>query len=315
LFVESGLRLRLSDVSSNAIFEGGARTVMSENICFPAKLLHGHIFNLIEAGVDRIFFPMVFYEQREFPDSTNCYNCPIVSGYPDVVRSAIDPQGGYGIPFDQPSITFQDRGLLKKSCEQYLASLGVTGRMFEAAFNRAVAAQETYKSDLGRLGGEIVAKARASQRLLVVLAAKPYHVDSLVNHKIPEALADMGVDVITEDTLLLDPEQTLDNPQVLTQWEYLNRCFHAAHWAGQQPNVEMAQLNSFGCGPMLSPGRNQGILSYTGNYTVLRIDEIDTIGSARLRLRSMLETLNQKKKIRPAPAWHTGTEKDDPPVP
>jgi predicted nucleotide-binding protein (sugar kinase/HSP70/actin superfamily) len=132
----------------------------------------------------------------------------------------------------------------------------------------------------------------------VVLAAKPYHVDPLVNHKIPEALADMGVDVITEDTLLLDPDQTLDNPQVLTQWEYLNRCFHAAHWAGKQHNVEMAQLNSFGCGPdAVALDEIRGILSeYGKNYTVLRIDEIDTIGSARLRLRSMLETLNQKKE-------------------
>lgn len=298
LFVESGLGVRLSDASSSAIFESGARTVMSENICFPAKLLHGHIFNLIAAGVDRIFYPMVFYEKREFADAINCFNCPIVSGYPDVVRSAIDPSGGYGIPFDQPAITFQDPRLLKKSCWQYLTSIGVEETAFESAFARALAAQEEYKAAVRRLGAEIVEKARGANRLVVILAGHPYHIDPLINHKIPEALADMGVDVLSEDAAPLAPDQSLDNPLVLTQWEYLNRCFHAARWTGQQEGVELAQLNSFGCGPdAFALDEVRGILSeYGKNHTVLRIDEIDSLGSARLRLRSMLETLNEKRE-------------------
>jgi len=297
LLVESGLKVRLSDISSTAIFERGARTVMSENICFPAKLLHGHVFNLIEAGVDRIFYPMVFYEQREFADAINCFNCPIVSGYPDVIRSAIDPQGGYGIPFDQPAITFQDRGLLKKSCWEYLAGLGVAEAAFESAFARALVAQDNYKAAVRQSGAEIVERASAANRLVVLLAGHPYHVDPLVNHKIPEALADMGVDVLSEDAAPLAHAQTLENPLVLTQWEYLNRCFHAARWVGGQENVELAQLNSFGCGPdAFALDEVRGILSeYGKNHTVLRIDEIDSLGSARLRLRSMLEALNEKK--------------------
>jgi len=299
LFVESGLKVRLSDVSSSAIFESGARTVMSENICYPAKLLHGHIFNLIQAGVDRIFYPMVFYEKCEFGDAINCFNCPIVSGYPDVVRSAIDPAGGYGIPLDQPAITFQDVGLLKKSCQEYLAGLGVEGRVFEAAFERALAAQAGYKVEVRRRGAEVIAKAKKTGKLVVVLAGHPYHVDTLVNHKIPEALADMGVDVLSEDAAPLEPEQKLDDPLVLTQWEYLNRCFHAARWAGEQANVEMAQLNSFGCGPdAFALDEVRGILSeYGKNLTVLRIDEIDSMGSARLRLRSMLEAVSEKREL------------------
>jgi predicted CoA-substrate-specific enzyme activase len=298
LLVESGIHVRLSDLSSSALFESGARTVMSENICFPAKLLHGHIFNLIEAGVDRIFYPMVFYEQREFSDSINCFNCPIVSGYPDVVRSAIDPQNAYGIPLDQPAITFQERGLLKKSCWEYLSGLGVEKAVFERAFERALQAQASYKEAVRRSGAEIVAQAKARDRLVVVLAGHPYHVDALINHKIPEALADMGVDVVSEDAVPLAAQQTLGNPQVLTQWEYLNRCFHAAHWVGDQAQVELAQLNSFGCGPdAFALDEVRGILSeYGKNHTVLRIDEIDSLGSARLRLRSMLEALNEKKE-------------------
>ena len=299
LFGESGISVRLSDPSSNALFESGARTVMSENICFPAKLLHGHIFNLIQAGVERIFYPMVFYEQREFSDAINCFNCPIVSGYPDVVRSAIDPQGGYDIPLDQPAITFQERGLLKKSCWEYLSGLGVKKPVFERAFGRAMEAQAVYKEAVRAAGAEITGRAKEKNKLVVVLAGHPYHVDALINHKIPEALADMGVDVISEDAVPLGPEQTLGSPQVLTQWEYLNRCFHAAHWVGEQSNVELAQLNSFGCGPdAFALDEVRGILSeYRKNHTVLRIDEIDSLGSARLRLRSMLEALNEKKEI------------------
>jgi predicted CoA-substrate-specific enzyme activase len=298
LLVESGFKVRLSDPSSSTLFESGARTVMSENICFPAKLLHGHIFNLIRAGVERIFYPMVFYEQREFSDSINCFNCPIVSGYPDVVRSAIDPLGGYNIPLDQPAITFQERSLLKKSCWEYLAGLGVEKPVFERAFEHALQAQEAYKESVRQSGAQIIAEAKVKQRLVVVLAGHPYHVDALVNHKIPEALSDMGVDVISEDAVPLVFEQSLGNPQVLTQWEYLNRCFHAARWVGGQANVELAQLNSFGCGPdAFALDEVRGILSeYGKNHTVLRIDEIDSLGSARLRLRSMLEALNEKKE-------------------
>jgi predicted CoA-substrate-specific enzyme activase len=292
LLVECGFRVQLSSTSSPAVFEKGAATVMSENICFPAKLLHGHVFDLIEAGVDRIFYPMVFYERREFADAVNCYNCPVVSGYPDVVRSAIDPAGRYGIPFDQPAVTFQDEALLRKDCRAYLLGLGVPAARFERAFGLALAAQAEYKTQVRAAGAEVVEQAKAEGRLVVVMAGRPYHIDSLVNHKLPEVLADLGVDVISEDCVPLAPDQTLDNPMVLTQWAYLNRCYHAARWVREQPDVELVQLNSFGCGPdAFALEEVQGLLAEAGkHHTVIRIDEIDSLGSARLRLRSMLET-------------------------
>ncbi len=306
LFVECGFKVHLSNVSSSALFEKGAATVMSENICFPAKLLHGHIFDLMEAGVDRIFYPMVFYEQREFTNAVNCFNCPIVSGYPDVIRSAIDPAGRYHIPFDQLAVTFQDQKLLQQSCRDYLAGLGVAAAVFERAFALALAAQQAYKAEVQAAGAEVLKQARAADRLVVLLAGRPYHLDPLVNHKIPETLADMGVDVITEDSVPLPPGQTLANPFVLTQWAYLNRYYHAARWAceqreqREQPEVEFVQLNSFGCGPDAFVLEEVGcILAEAGrNHTVIRIDEIDSLGSVRLRLRSMLEA---RRAGRPAP--------------
>ena len=309
LFVECGWRVQLSAPSSHALFEAGAGTVMSENICFPAKLLHGHILNLVQAGVDRIFYPMVFYEQSEFSDAINCFNCPIVSGYPDVVRSAIDPQRQSDIPFDQPAITFRDSRLLKQACGDYLAGLGVSGPVFERAFAKALAAQASFKAQVRQAGAEALERARGDGRLVVVLAGHPYHLDPLVNHKIPEALADMGVDVLTEDAVPLAPVQKLDHPLVLSQWSYLNRCFHAARWVGPQPNVELAQLNSFGCGPdAFALDEVKGILGeYGKNHTVLRIDEIDSLGSARLRLRSMLEAVKEKRDSPAAWVGRDGT--------
>lgn len=194
--------MQLSDASSNALYAKGAGTIMSENICFPAKLVHGHIYNLIEAGVDRIFYPMVFYEKREFTDSVNCHNCPIVSGYPDVVRSAIDPEGKFGIPLDKPAISFEDGGLLRKSCYRYLAGLGVSAKTFKRAFARAIAAQQEYKQEVRAIAADMLDKASAAGRPVILLMGRPYHIDPMINHKIPEILVDFGVDVISEDAIV-----------------------------------------------------------------------------------------------------------------
>jgi predicted nucleotide-binding protein (sugar kinase/HSP70/actin superfamily) len=273
---------------------------MSENICFPAKLVHGHIYDLIEAGVDRIFYPMVFYEQSEFADSDNCFNCPIISGYPDVVRSAIDPEGKFGIPLDLPAINFQDKRLLKKACYQYLSGLGVSAKTFKRAFARAIKAQQQYKQDLRAIAADILDRARADGRPAILLMGRPYHADPLINHKVPEILADFGLDIITEDAIPIAPDQTLDNQHVLTQWEYANRQYYAARWVRQQDNVEMVQLNSFACGPdAVAVDEVKSILGeYEKSHTVIRIDEIESIGSVKLRLRSMIESLKERERAK-----------------
>ena len=300
LLVESGFKVQLSEPSSNALYEKGVNTVMSENVCFPAKLVHGHIFDLIEAGVDRIFYPMVFYEQDGFADADNSYNCPIISGYPDVVRSAIDPEGKFGIPLDMPAINFRDRRLLKKACHQYLAGLGVSARTFKRAFARAIEAQREYKEKVQAIAADILNQASAEGRPVILLMGRPYHVDPLINHKVPEILADFGLDVITEDSLPATPNQTLDNKHVLSQWEYSNRFYYAAHWVGQQDNVEVVQLNSFACGPdAINVDEVKSMLgAYGKSLTVIRIDEIESIGSVKLRLRSMIESLKQRERAK-----------------
>jgi predicted nucleotide-binding protein (sugar kinase/HSP70/actin superfamily) len=300
LFVECGIRVQLSAPSSNAIFQKGTAHIMSENLCFPAKLVSGHVMELIEVGVDRIFFPMVFYEENSFSDSANSFNCPVVSGYADVVRSVIDPQRKHNIPLDMPAINLDDKKLLKKACITYLSSLGISKRAIRQGFEKALEAQKQFKVRVRTLAAEILENARAEKRPVILLLGRPYHIDPLINHKIPDILTDFGVDVITEDAVPLKPDQSLDNRHVMTQWEYLNRYYHAARWAGQQDDVEVVQLNSFGCGPdpfVLEEVRT--ILNeYGKNPTVIRIDEIESPGSTKLRLRSMMEAIRQNTKPR-----------------
>jgi predicted CoA-substrate-specific enzyme activase len=295
LFTECGLQVRLSAPSSNALYKEGAMHIMSDNLCFPGKLVSGHIMDLVQAGVDRIFYPMVFFESNEFSDADNTFNCPVVSGYPDVIRAAIDPAARYSIPFDMPAITFKDEHLLDKACLQYLTGLGIPARAVKKALVKAKKAQQEFKQQIKQFGAEILADSRRSSRPVILLMGRPYHIDPLINHNIPELITDFGVDVITEDALPIEAGQALNNRYVMTQWEYMNRYFHAAHWVGAHDNVEMVQLNSFGCGPdpfILDEVR--AILAEHGKRpTVIRIDEIESAGSTKLRLRSMMESMRQ----------------------
>ncbi|MHC1783437.1 MAG: acyl-CoA dehydratase activase-related protein [Anaerolineaceae bacterium] len=275
LLVECGIQIQLSAPSSNMLYQAGAAQIMSENLCFPGKLVSGHILDLVKAGVDRIFYPMVFYEKNEFSDADNSFNCPVVSGYPDVVRSTIDPQRKYQIPLDMPAISFRDEPLLYKSCLKYLTSLGIKPGVIKKAFQKAKNAQELYKQQVIVKGAELIHAAERDHRLLILLMGRPYHIDPMINHNIPELLCDFGMDVITEDCLPMNGE-ILSNHHVITQWEYLNRYFHAARWVGQHHNVELVQLNSFGCGPdPFILDEVQSILAEYGKHpTVIRIDEI-----------------------------------------
>ncbi len=239
LFVECGIRVQLSDPSSSGLFGRGAGTIMSENICFPAKLVHGHIQNLIEKKVDRIFYPMVFADEKEHCNAAKSYQCPIVTGYPDVIDSAMNPLKKHGIPLDKPTVTFRDERLLRKACEEYLKGLGVERNHVRAGV-RACAGRP------GRIRGICAWRRCAAPggcpgdgRLVVLLLTRPYHLDPMIHHGVPRILADFGVDVITEDAIPTAGQELVDNRHVPAQWSNINRLYHAAHWAGQQDDVEV----------------------------------------------------------------------------
>ncbi len=304
LFTSCGINIKLSSPSTVKISEKGLGTVMSDNICFPAKLVHGHIWDLAEKKVDRIFYPIVVYEQNEYKDALNAYNCPIVSSYADVITSSVKPEKRFGIPLDRPVVNLNDNSLLKKSCIKYLKQFGIKTSKIKKGFEAAVKARIAYKQALTQKSENIIKNAKENNSLLIVLAGRPYHSDSLINHKIPGILTGLGADIITEDSV---PQSTcfLENVHVVTQWSYPNRIYSAAKWvARQNDNIQMIQLNSFGCGPdaVVIDEAREILRAGHKNHTLIKVDEISNPGSVRLRLRSMVESLKKldtKKKAAP----------------
>jgi predicted CoA-substrate-specific enzyme activase len=304
LFNECGLNVELSDASTMELFEKGLGTVMSDSICFPAKIVHGHIFNLAEKNIDRIFFPMVIYEQNEFEESDNSYNCPLVSSYADVIKSSINPAKNLNIPFDQPTFNFNDIELVKKACFNYLKQFGVKKTTVKRAIEKAIESQKEFKLRIKRKGAEIIERAKLSGRMLVVLAGRPYHTDALINQKTPNVLSDLGVDVITEDAVPDEEGAKLNNLQIISQWSFTNRIYKAAKWvANQEQRVQFIQVNSFGCGPdAIVIDECTEILKAKGKaLTLIRVDEITSTGSVRLRLRSMVESVKMMDLSRKLP--------------
>ena len=297
-----GIRVLLSPVSSNALYEKGMRTIVADNICFPAKLMHGHVMSLIERHVDRIFYPWVVYEQAEDKQAKNSFNCPIVSGYSDVLRSAIRPEEKYGIPLDAPTISFKDEKLLRESLTEYMTRLApsirrsekVIASMVNYAVAQATDVQNRYLKRIEQRNRQVFDEAQQAGRMAILLAARPYHIDPLIQHKIADAVAEMGVDVLTENIAAHDGQGVYEELNALSQWAYPNRIFKAAHWVGKShyAGLHMVQLTSFGCGPdafILDEVR--AILGrYGKNLTVLKIDDVNNIGSLRLRVRSLIES-------------------------
>jgi len=290
----------LSPESTTSLYQKGVGSIMSDNICFPAKLVHGHILALVEHGVDRIFYPMVVKEEKESAESTNSYNCPVVSGYPDVIRSAMDTDEKYGIPFDKPVMNFSDHKSLKKACYRYVSSLGVSGIIFEEAFSKAMQRQNEVKRQLIENQKDILKTAILKNEMVFVVAGRPYHADPLVHQKVGQILADQGAHVLTDDVFRTDVNNEFDKLNIVSQWSYPNRVVQAAMAVAKLPdNVQLVQLNSFGCGPdSFFMDETGDILKHANkNHTILRIDEISSPGSIRLRLRSLIESLKVKQPL------------------
>ena len=291
-----GFEVILSSDSNFAIYEKGFSTVMSENICFPAKLAHGHVFDLGEKKVDRIFFPTVVYEQEESKDALDTFNCPVVTGYPDLLKNAINPEQKFGIPLDNPIISFKDFNLLKDQLYLFFSKFGINYRTVSAAIEKGRTAQRDYKKQLRSMAEIELKKGDVEGRTTIVLAGRPYHMDPLINHGIPNLLTELGVDVISEAAVTLSKDDLSSKDiNVLTQWSYANRLYAAAKWVTKTPNAQMVQLTSFGCGPdAVSTDEVKEILRDGGKvHTLIKMDEIANLGAVRIRLRSMLDAMKE----------------------
>ncbi|MBR6083189.1 MAG: 2-hydroxyacyl-CoA dehydratase [Salinivirgaceae bacterium] len=294
LFSACGFEVVLSVNSNNKIYESGLRTIMADNICFPAKLMHGHINNLIDLKVDRIFYPYVVYERKEDAKSKNSFNCPIVSAYSDVIKSSMDPANKRGVPFDAPVITFNSDDLLENSCWAYLKTLGVKRDVALRAIQMAKDVQTAYIQKLTDRANEVLELATKENRMVILLAARPYHTDPMIEHKISQAIAYMGIDVITEHVATKLGSSVFEEVNAVSQWAYPNRIFKAAYFAGKYPrkNLHFVELTSFGCGPdaFILDEVNAILKRFGKNLTILKIDDVNNIGSLRLRIRSLVES-------------------------
>lgn len=289
LFTRCNIQVYLSAPSAFVPYEKAANMVMSDNICFPAKLVHSHIQNLIEHCVDRIFMPFVVFEKID-KQQQNSYNCPIVSGYSEVIKSVQSEN----IPIDDPAITFKDRSLLYKQCFEYLESLGVSERVFKPAFEQALKEQQAFEEDIADYNYKIREEARQKHRLVILLAGRPYHSDPLIQHKISNMIAEMGVYVLTDD-VARNQDIVLKDVNFLPQWAFTNRILKAAKWAARQKDdIQYMQLTSFGCGPdaFLTDEIRAQLKQYGKNLTLLKIDDVSNIGSVKLRVRSLVESLH-----------------------
>ena len=295
---ECRFKIVLSSPSNMELFKRSTSTIISENICLPAKMSHSHILDLIDKQVDRIFYPIIVYEQQEDNDAINTYNCPVVTGYPDVLKSSISPDKKYGISFDNPAISFRDTGLLKKQLYLFFKQFGIDETTISRAVEKGLSAHKKFKSELVKKSSSLLIDAAKAGRTVVVLAGRPYHIDPLINHGIPELLTNMGVDVITEDAVPFNENESLSDINVLTQWTYTNRLYHAAKWVRNQDNVQLVQLTSFGCGPdAISSDEIRDILNSKDKiYTLIKMDEVSNLGAVKIRLRSMLEAVRERSK-------------------
>ena len=296
----AGFDVILSSDSTFSQYEGALNTVMSDNICFPAKLAHSHLKELNEnPEVDRILMPYVVYEHNDDPKNTlNSFNCPVVSGYSDVIKSVIDLKK----PIDSPVINFAQSKALEKQIVDYLKKLGVDRKTARKALREALYAQAAYSAEIKTKAWEILNQNEEKPRLTILLAGRPYHTDPLVQHKLSEMIANLGVNVISEDIARgssdnNDAYNSQPETYLVKQWAYMNRIMKAAQWAAEQgDNVHFVQMTSFGCGPdsFIQDEIRDIMKRHNKPFTLLKIDDVSNIGSLKLRVRSLIESLRVK---------------------
>lgn len=295
-FTELGFRVELSKPSTRKVYEDGLASIPSETACYPAKMVHGHIMDLVDRDIDFIFYPSVFYEEIEDKKSDNHLNCPVVAGYSEVIKHNIEELKEEDIEFLNPFVSFEKKRPLEKVLVDSLSDFNISNREMKNALNKAWDEIDKYRSDIRSEGEKAVEYLKKNNLKGVVLGGRPYHVDPAINHGIPALITSLGMAVLTEDSIAHLGE--VDRPiRVLDQWTYHSRLYRAAAYVGKEENLEMVQLNSFGCGlDAVTTDQVNEILHHHGKiYTNLKIDEISNLGAVKIRIRSLLAALEERK--------------------
>lgn len=295
----------LSPQSSHSIYELGIESIPSESECYPAKLAHGHIEWLIKQQVPMIFYPSLFYEREEFCDANNHYNCPIVSSYPENIKNNVEAIANGEVDFRHPFMSFESRDTIYPRLIEAFPEIPPKEvvKAVDIAWKELALARE----DVSLKGEEVLKWMEQNHRRGIVLAGRPYHCDPEINHGIPELINSYGIAVLTEDSISALGQ--LERPLMVSdQWMYHSRLYSAANYVKTRDDLDLIQLNSFGCGlDAVTTDQVSDILNESGKiYTCLKIDEVSNLGAARIRIRSLIAALmakensNTKREIKPS---------------
>ena len=301
LFTNLGFRVVLSEKSDRKTYEKGMESMPSESVCYPAKLSHGHIVSLINQGVKTIFYPCMMYSRKEDPEANNKYNCPIVVSYSEVLKNNVEELKSQGIKFLNPFLPFDRQGLVKRLYElEEFKEYKFTKKELKQAVEKAEQEYQRYKADVRKKGEETLAYIKEHNIKGIVLAGRPYHIDPEINHGIDTMITTLGLCVLSEDSIA--HLSTVKRPiRVVDQWVYHSRLYRAADVVGNNKNLELVQLNSFGCGvDAVTTDQVEEILASFGKmYTLIKIDEVNNLGAIRIRIRSLIASMNKRSKIQP----------------
>ncbi|WP_368489907.1 acyl-CoA dehydratase activase-related protein [Clostridium sp. BJN0013] len=296
-FTELGFRVELSSRSSKHIYEMGIETIPSESACYPAKIVHGHIMDLINRGIDFIFYPCIPNEQKEQQGADNNYNCPMVTSYPEVIKNNMDVIREKHINFKNPFLALDNKTRLVKRLKDELQEFNISKKEISSALEKAFEEQRKMKEDMRLKGEETIKYLKNTGKKGIILAGRPYHVDPEINHGISNIITSYDMAVLTEDSVA--HLGVVDRPlRVVDQWVYHSRLYAAASFVATQDNLELVQLNSFGCGlDAVTVDQVQEILDkYKKIYTVLKIDEGSNLGAVKIRIRSLKAAIEEREK-------------------
>lgn len=296
-FTDLGFRVQLSPRSNKDVYEKGMETIPSDTACYPAKIAHGHIQSLINDGIPMIFYPGVVFERQESAEADNHFNCPIVQSYPDVIRNNVDDIREGKVDYRNPFINLADEASVATVLAGTFADLGITPAEIAAALHHGYEELELFKEDIRHKGEETLAMLTEKNQRGVVISGRPYHLDPEINHGISEVITQEGFHVLTEDAI--SHLGDVGNLRVVNQWVYHSRLYAAARVVAKTKNLELVQLNSFGCGlDAVTTDQVEEIMDQYGKiYTVLKIDEGSNLGAIRIRLRSLKAAVKERDKM------------------
>ena len=292
-FKELGFKVVLSDESNKKMYLRGQHTIPSDTVCYPAKLAHGHIENLISKNIEHIFYPCMSYNFDE-GISDNCFNCPVVAYYPELLKTNVKELDSNN--FMMEYLSLNNKKLLSKQLYEILNKTfgDVKQKEVKNALEKAYIEYEKYTKHIKEKGEEFIEYAKNNNKKVIVVAGRPYHIDPEINHGIDKVLSSLGIVVLTEDSIEVSHEKPKVN--ILNQWTYQARLYNAAYYVAKNKDMELIQLVSFGCGTdAITSDEVKDILERNNKiYTQLKIDETNNLGAAKIRIRSLLEAIAQE---------------------